>query len=284
MTTTTNEALKTAANRLAAAGIATARLDAEVLLRHVLRIDRTQLFVRLSDPLAEEAQHRFDELIAARLAGQPVAYLTGEREFMGMSFAVGPGVLIPRPETEWLVEWAITRMEAISGGAMVDVGTGSGAIALSVAKLLGPDGWAADIVGIDSSIGALAYAAVNRVRLGLSSVSLIRGDLIQALRGPVDVIVANLPYLRPDQVAGNPDLAAEPVRALIGGADGLDLVRELLADAPRILSPRGAIGLELDPANVAEAAEVAQRNFPRADVRISADLAGYDRYVVIIDR
>lgn len=283
MTTTTNEALKTAANRLAAAGIATARLDAEVLLRHVLRIDRTRLFVRLNDPLAEEAQHRFDELIAARLTGQPVAYLTGEREFMGMSFAVGPGVLIPRPETEWLVEWAITRMEAISGGTMVDVGTGSGAIALSVAKLLGPDR-RADIVGIDSSIGALAYAAVNRVRLGLSSVSLIHGDLIQALRGPVDVIVANLPYLRPDQVAGNPDLAAEPVRALIGGADGLDLVRELLADAPRILSPKGAIGLELDPANVAEAAEVAQRNFPRADVRISADLAGYDRYVVIIDR
>jgi release factor glutamine methyltransferase len=277
---TTNEALRKAAERLSVAGIATARLDAEVLLRHVLRVDRTRLFLRLREPLSEEDQRQFDDLIAARLGGQPIAYLTGEREFMGFSFAVGPGVLVPRPETEWLVERAVAQLRETTGVTMVDVGTGSGAIALSAANLLGPN-WRGAILGIDASADALAYAVKNRVRLGLPQVGLVRGDLIRPLRGPVDVIVANLPYLRPDQVVGNPDLAAEPAQALIGGADGLDLVRELLADAPRVLSPHGAIGLELDPANVAAASELAQGIFLGATVQVVADLAGFDRYVVI---
>jgi release factor glutamine methyltransferase len=277
---TTNEALRNAAERLSAAGIATARLDAEVLLRQVLHVDRTRLFLRLRESLSAEDQRRFDDLISARLAGQPVAYLTGEREFMGLSFAVGPGVLVPRPETEWLVEWAVARLRDMAGATMVDVGTGSGAIALSVASLLGPD-WRGNIIGIDVSADALAYAAQNRKRLGLPQVRLIRGNLIRSLRGSVDLIVANLPYLRPEQVAGNPDLAAEPAQALIGGSDGLDLVRALLAEAPRILSSQGAIGLELDPANVAAAAELAQAIFPCATVHLVLDLAGFDRYVVI---
>jgi release factor glutamine methyltransferase len=277
---TTNEALRNAAERLSAAGIATARLDAEVLLRQVLHVDRTRLFLRLRESLSAEDQRRFDDLISARLAGQPVAYLTGEREFMGLSFAVGPGVLVPRPETEWLVEWAVARLRDMAGATMVDVGTGSGAIALSVASLLGPD-WRGTIIGIDVSADALAYAAQNRKRLGLPQVRLIRGNLIRSLRGSVDLIVANLPYLRPEQVAGNPDLAAEPAQALIGGSDGLDLVRALLAEAPRILSSQGAIGLELDPANVAAAAELAQAIFPCATVQLVLDLAGVDRYVVI---
>jgi release factor glutamine methyltransferase len=246
----------------------------------VLQLDRTRLFLRLRESLSDEDRYRFDNLISARLAGQPVAYLTGEREFMGLSFAVGPGVLVPRPETEWLVEWAVARLRETAGATMVDVGTGCGAIALSAISLLSPR-WRGAIIGIDASADALAYAAKNRERLGFSHVGLVRGDLLRPLRGPVDLIVANLPYLRPDQIAGNPDLAAEPMQALIGGADGLDLVRKLLADASRVLSPGGAIGLELDPANVATAAALAQRIFQSATVRIVADLAGFDRYVVI---
>jgi release factor glutamine methyltransferase len=280
---TTGDTLRRAAERLAAAGRDRPRLDAEVLLRHVLGLDRTGLFLRLSEPLTAGEAARFDGLVARRLAGEPVAYLTGEREFMGLPFLVGPAVLVPRPETELLVEWALDRLRQRPAGrpaTVVDVGTGSGAISLSLAHHLGA-GARRTIVAADVSAGAIATAAENRARLGLTGrVELVRGDLASWCRGPVDLLLANLPYLRPEQIAANPDLAAEPRLALDGGADGLASIARLVAEAPRLLAPGGAIGLEIDPSQAEAVTALAKAAFPAAEIEVLPDLAGLTRHVV----
>ena len=273
-------ALRAASRRLGAGGSETPRLDAEVLLRHVLGVDRTGLFVRLPEAIGREQLAAFEGLVAARLGGAPVAYLTGEREFMGLPFAVRPGVLVPRPETEGLVEWALGWLADRPGGAVVDVGTGSGAIALSLAALLPPQ-WGGRIVAADVSAAALAVARENRDRLGLRDrAALVRGDLVAWCGGPVALLLANLPYLRPEQVAGNPALAAEPRLALVGGGDGLEPMRRLIADAPRVLAPGGALGLEIDPSQAAAVAGLIAAALPGARVEVRPDLAGLARHVV----
>jgi release factor glutamine methyltransferase len=273
------ETIRDAADLLADAGVPTARLDAEVLLRQVLGVDRTRLFVRLRErPSADEAA-RFGELIERRRSGESVAYLTGRREFMGLSFAVGPGVLIPRPETELLVEWALDWLTRRSKTTIVDVGIGSGAIALSIAaNRLGSGDL---VVGVDWSESAIGYAKANRRQLGLVDVvHLVRGDLVAWCGGPVDLVVANLPYLRPEQREGNPDLHGEPVIALVSGDDGLDAIHGLLADVPRVLAADGAVALEIDPSQVGAVRELAQAELPDARIAALKDLAGLDRVVV----
>ena len=281
---TIGDELRRATARLTDAGRETPRLDAEVLLRHALGLDRTGLFLRLPEPLPADARTRYEALVARRLAGEPVAYLTGEREFMGLPFAVGPAVLIPRPETEILVEWAIDQLrERPTEGrraTVLDVGTGSGAIALALAHHLGT-GRQLRFVAADRSAEALACAAINRSRFGLDDrVGLVRGDLAAWCRGPVDLLLANLPYLRPDQAASNLDLAAEPLHALVGGEDGLALVRRLVADAPRFLAPTGALGLEVDPSQTGATTALVAAALPDATVAILRDLAGRPRHIV----
>ncbi|MDP9354340.1 MAG: peptide chain release factor N(5)-glutamine methyltransferase [Chloroflexota bacterium] len=274
------EALGAASARLAAAGRETPRLDAEVLLRHVLGVDRAGLFVRLREPLPVMAWATYEDLVTRRLAGEPVAYLTGVREFMGLDFAVRPGVLVPRPETELLVEWALGWLGQRSAGIVLDVGTGSGAIAVGVAAHLPPD-WEGRIIASDVSTGALAVAAANCDRHGVRDrVRFVRGDLATWCGGPVGLLLANLPYLRPDQVEGNADLRPEPVLALLGGADGLDLIRRLIGDAPRVLAPGGALALEIDPSQAEIVAGLVSAALPDAAVEILPDLVGLARYVV----
>jgi len=222
-------------------------------------------------------------MLGERAGMIPIAYLTGEREFMGLAFEVDPGVLVPRPETELLVEWAISWLSRRGHDrvTVVDIGTGSGAIAISIAAKMEP-GWLGRIIAADVSPTALSVAARNRSRLDLHQrVSLVEGSLTSWLQDPVDLVLANLPYLRPAQIAENPELAAEPRLALDGGPDGLELVRGLLEDAPRVLAPGGAIGLELDPSQRGEAESLAQRAFPGSEIRVLRDLAGFDRHVVI---
>jgi len=205
---TVSRALRTARTRLAEAGLETPALDAEVLLRHILGWDRTQILSRPETAVSGSDAARFEELLRQRLGGTPVAYLTGERELMGLPFLVNPSVLVPRPETEILVEWAADWLRPGGRSRVVDVGTGSGAIALSLAHLLGTD-WVGEITGIDVSADALLVAGQNRNNLGLDArVALRAGYLLQAEQGTFDLILANLPYLRPDQVADNADLAA----------------------------------------------------------------------------
>jgi release factor glutamine methyltransferase len=278
---TVARALRTARARLADAGLETPGLDAEVLLRFILGWDRTQILSRPEIELSADEADRYEQLLSERLRGIPVAYLTGEREFMGLPFTVTPAVLVPRPETEILVEWAADWLRPGDRGRVVDVGTGSGAIALSLAHLLGPE-WHGTITGIDVSPDALRVAERNRANLGLEHrVALREGHLLQGEDVPFDLILANLPYLRPEQVDGNANLAAEPRLALDGGADGLDLVRELLADAPRVLAPGGAIGLEIDPSQEPAAQELARATFPHAAVTVLHDLAGHARHLII---
>jgi release factor glutamine methyltransferase len=250
-----------------------------VLLRHVLGLDRTQLFVRFRESLSAEDRTTYERLVERRLAGEPVAYLTGEREFMGLAFSVGPGVLIPRPETEVLVEWALGWLRDREAATIVDVGTGSGAIALSIAAARGKQH--DRIVGVDVSGAALRFAATNRARLGLDeAVHLVRGDLLTCCAAPIDLILGNLPYLQPDQVTGNPDLRAEPASALESGPDGLDLVRRLLVDVPRVISKPGAIALEIDPSQAESVRTLIGTALPSARVDVLQDLAGWDRVVV----
>lgn len=278
---TVAQALRTARARLAAAGSATPGLDAEVLLRHVLGWNRTQLLSRPESALSADDAARYEALLTGRERGVPVAYLTGEREFMGLPFLVSPAVLVPRPETEILVEWAADWLRPGGRDRVVDVGTGSGAVALSLGRLLGAN-WRGSITGVDISRDALAVAERNRAALGLDHrVTLRHGRLLQDEATHFDLILANLPYLRPEQVDGNPDLAAEPRLALDGGADGLDLVRELLADAPRVLAPGGALGLEIDPGQAQAVQDLARATFPEAAITVLHDLAGHARHVII---
>jgi release factor glutamine methyltransferase len=276
------QALRYATAMCERAGSETPRLDGEVLLRHVLGIDRAALFARLNDPVPPDAAAAFLTLLGRRVAGEPVAYLTGFKEFMGLGFAVGPGVLIPRPETELLVEWALGWLERESGdGAVLDIGTGSGAIALSLAAAL-PAGTYGTIVAADASPAALRFARRNRAALALDRrVALVRGDLATwCAAGAAGLVLANLPYLTPEQLAGNPWLAAEPAEALVSGADGLDLVRRLVADLPRLLTPGAAAGLEIDPAQAASVVALLSQALPAARVRVINDLAGLARHVV----
>lgn len=271
---TLTSAISAGAERLRVAGFDTPRLDAEILLRHVLGLDRSRLFMELREPLDNADRAQFDALIERRLAGVPVAYLTGEREFMGLPFLVGSGVLVPRPETELLVERALDWLNDKPGARVLDVGTGSGAIAISIAKLC----LSARVVATDFSGDALGWAIRNARALN-ASVEFTLCDLATCVGGPIDLLLANLPYLRPEQFAENPDLRAEPEIALVSGADGLDAIRRLLADAPRFMAANGAIGLEIDSSQTAATTAIIHSSFPQAIITTHADLAGLDRHV-----
>lgn len=273
------EALAEGATALRGAGAETPRLDAEVLLRAALGWDRARLYAGLADPLPAERIAAYRALLARRAAGEPVAYLVGEREFMGEGFAVGPGVLVPRPETECLVEWLVARARAeprwAGGLTAVDVGTGSGVIACALALALPR----ARVVAIEQSAAALPYARENRRRLGLERrVALVRGDLL----GPVaaaDLIAANLPYLRPGQLHAG--IAREPVEALVGGADGLDPYRALLPQAVAALRSPGLFAAEIDPSQARALVALCRAAFPAARIAVGRDLAGLDRFIAV---
>jgi release factor glutamine methyltransferase len=277
------QTLLQAAQTLSAAGCDTPRLDAEVLLAHVLEQDRAWLYAHPEYALASHQLGDYQALIARRAEREPVAYLTGHKEFFGLDFVVTPGVLIPRPETERLVEIALEILEAGAGAeamTVADVGTGSGAIAIALAT----HARAAHVVAADVSAAALAVARHNAVRHGVAGrVDCLQSDLLASLRGPFHLIVANLPYLsQADLAAAPPEVARwEPRPALEGGPDGLAAIRRLLAMAANRLHPAGALLAEIGAGQGADVLALADQHFPRATTEIAQDYAGLDRALVV---
>jgi release factor glutamine methyltransferase len=261
---------------------ATPRLDAELLVGHVLDLSRTQLLARPDQSFTAGQSQDLQQLVKRRVSGEPIAYLTGRKEFMQLTLAVGPGALVPRPETELLVEWAMALLrEQMTDHRrlVIDVGTGTGAIALSLALALSDPN--VRVVASDVSADALFWATVNREQCGLTSrVHLVQGDLVSWLGTPATLILANLPYLRPDQATGNWEIGREPDVALVSGDDGLEAIRRLLADAGRVLAADGAIGLEIDPSQAASVVKLMEDSVPGLQPRVLRDLAGQERFVV----
>ncbi|HEY7759006.1 MAG TPA: peptide chain release factor N(5)-glutamine methyltransferase [Burkholderiales bacterium] len=207
-----------------------ARLEAELLLAHALGITRAQLIARPERAADALPTGRYPEYLERRLGGEPVAYIVGEREFYGLSFQVAPAVLIPRPETELLVEMALQRIEPAASARVLDMGTGSGCIALSIARLRSN----AQVVATDVSPAALTVAEANALRHRATNVEFRLGDCYAALAdAQFDLIVANPPYVAEgDPHLNQGDVRFEPWRALVSGADGLALTRRLVAQAP----------------------------------------------------
>jgi release factor glutamine methyltransferase len=258
--TTVRDALDSALIALTAAGCETPRLDAEVLLAAALGVDRAALIVEPARPVETEP---FREYVRRRAQREPVAYILGRKGFRRLELEVDPRVLIPRPETEHVVEAALALGE---GARVVDVGTGSGAIALALADER-PD---LRVVGTESCPGALAVARANAARLGLA-VELLEGDLLLPVSGPVDAVVSNPPYVRDGERLG-PELAYEPAEALYAGPDGLEVYRRL---APAVAGVP-FVALEV---GLGQAADVAAL-LPGHEVELVRDLAGIDRVVV----
>ena len=282
--TTVSMLLRDTTERLARAGIGDARLEADLLWMTALDTDRTHLYAKLQDTPDQNAMNAAAGLLERRLRHEPVAYLMGHREFFALQFYVAPGVLIPRPETELVVEEALRLLsERLTGRehvSVVDVGTGSGAIAVSVAVNCAR----ATVYASDISPRALEIAALNAREHGVSDrVRFTTGDLLSPIQGPVDLILANLPYVMSSEVPTlEPELRLyEPLEAFDGGADGLVLIGKLLADAPQYLSKGGAVVLEMDPRQIDHAKSLALDAFPGATVRILLDLAGRPRVLVV---
>lgn len=271
--------IASASRRLAEHGLDTPRLDADVLMMHLLGVDRVHLYLRLEEPSSDEVCVDFLRLIERRAAGEPLAYLIGSREFMGLEFTVDPRVLIPRPETEGLVERALAWLERHPGAwRVVDVGTGSGAIAISIDRLV-PAGKPLLILASDVSRDALAVAEANRARLSANRVHLVNGSLLDWFRGLLDLVVANLPYLSEEQ--RHVGIGQEPDLALYADDKGLALYSQLIPQAAALLAPGGALLCEIDPSQAERAISLARGAFPRVVVRVEQDLSGRDRYLVV---
>ncbi len=249
-------------------------------MARILGMERTWV---LSHPEAELDDHQTQALntAAARLeAGEPLPYVLGEWEFFGLPFTLTPQVLIPRPETELLVETALSWLEKHPERRMAaDVGTGSGCIAVALAARVKN----LQILAADVSAGALEVAGKNVLRHKLQDqICLVQSDLLENLEGPFDLICANLPYIPTATLHGLAVYQREPILALDGGERGLDLIAQLLMQAPLKLKSGGLLLLEIEASQGTDVHALAQQAFPGGDVRIVPDLAGLDRVVCIL--
>ena len=261
-------------------GVESPRLDAEVLLSHVLRKQRIYLYVHFDEPLDKEELAAYKELIKQRVAHVPVAYLLGEKEFMGMSFKVTPAVLVPRPDTEILVQVAVERLRGYPQPVrFADIGTGSGAICLSVLSFV--PGSTAETV--DISAEARAVAEENAASLALAErIRFHTGDLLAPLDGKFTAILSNPPYIPDKEIAGLQAEVrlAEPHMALAGGEDGMDFYRRLCAEAPKFLTEDGFMALEVGMGQAQLVAKLAEENPLIRRTEIIKDLAGVERVVL----
>ncbi len=254
-------------------------LDARLLLAHALGRDHAYLVAHDDEALSPAQAAAYANLLARAAAGEPIPYLLGHAPFFGLDFAVSPAVLIPRPETEQLVEMAVAWGRGRGPLRAVDVGTGSGCIAVTLARGLP----AAAVAAVDVSAAALAVAAVNVARHAPGRVALARGDLLAAIAPGLDLIAANLPYVARSEWTALADgvKSYEPALALDGGIDGLDIIRALLPQAAARLRPGGLLLLEIGWQQGPAALALVRAYFPAASVALRPDFAGHDRFVTV---
>jgi release factor glutamine methyltransferase len=281
---TGQEALRRGTIALRAAAIDDPEIEAALLLRHAIGRDRVYLYSHLPEELALEQEQAYLDILGRRVHHRPAAYLTGMREFYGIEFYVAPGVLIPRPETELLVEQSLQQLRHRASSEQVpvfaDIGTGSGAVAVAVAKH-----WAAArYFAVDRSQGALEIARLNARRPRLAGrIEFLLGDLMAPLPVPADVVAANLPYVTTaDWEQLPPEIRLhEPREALDGGADGLDVIRRLIATAPARLSSDGVLLIEIGRGQADPVLSLLADSFPAGRRYLLADLAGIERVAVV---
>jgi release factor glutamine methyltransferase len=269
---TLKQALGRARDVLSQNGVEDAPLESELLLRHALKIDRVRLYLELDRDLTPRQEQTFRHLLKRRLIGEPAAYITGHREFYGLDFEVNPDVLIPRPESELLVEAALAIAENHPPAIIADIGTGSGALAISLALGLPR----AKIYAIDISAAALKVARLNCRRHGVvDRVLLLEGNLLEPLPEPVDIIVANLPYVRKAELKPK----SEPLLALDGGADGTETINQLCQQVCGRLKAGGSFLLEIGQGQREAVTTILHNIFTGGDIRVIPDLAGIERVV-----
>jgi release factor glutamine methyltransferase len=260
-----------------------APLEAQALLAHLLHRSRSWILAHPEADLPPDLFTEYSTLIRRAADGEPLAYLTGSREFFGLDFEVTTDVLIPRPETELLVEtaqaWFLKRRKKTNHPIrIVDLGTGCGCIAAALA-VHAPD---LRVTATDISFRALAVAARNLSHLGVRDrVLLLQADLLTPLRGPIDLLCANLPYVPAATLDSLPVVRYEPRIALDGGPDGLRLIARALAQCPARLAPDGSAFFEIETPSGQAAADLARRFFPTARVQVLKDLAGRNRLLQI---
>lgn len=272
---TLKEALAKAVDKLQQMEVPDADIDAWYLLSYVTGLDRAAFFLHGEEPMAEPDMIRYRDLVTKRGERIPLQHLTGEQEFMGLDFHVNEHVLIPRQDTECLVERVLPYVD---GKRVLDVCTGSGCIAIAIAKLGKPF----IVHGVDISEEALAVARQNATELN-ASVELFAGDLMTKMDGQYDVIVSNPPYIPPSVIEGlMPEVRLhEPMLALDGGQDGLEFYQRIARQAVTRLAPNGRLFLEIGCEQAAAVAEILQKQGYR-EVQVFQDLAGKDRIVQCI--
>jgi release factor glutamine methyltransferase len=273
---TIKQALSRAREILVANNIEEAPLESELLLRYALKISRPELFLELDQELSLQQDKGFRHLIKRRLNNEPIAYITGHREFYGLDFYVDSNVLIPRPDSELLVEKALKLAQEQAVSTIVEVGTGCGAIAISLALSL-PQ---AKIYATDVSAAALEVALFNCQKHGVADkITLLSGDMLDPLPEPVDLIVANLPYVREAELSRINTLDFEPRLALNGGWDGLKKIGQLCLQVSDKLRPGGGLLLEIGQGQRRAVTTLLRSLFPSAEIEVAPDLSGIDRVV-----
>jgi len=278
-------AVKTATQHLAAAGCDTPQLDAEILLAHTLKKERIWLYMYPEFQLDDRCAFEYSGLISRRQQREPVAYITGHKAFFALDFLVTPNVLIPRPETELLVENAIRLAQQKPAATIVDVGTGSGCISIALATHLKQ----ANLFAVDISQAALNVAQRNAAYHQVAGkIKFLRGNLLDPISGRVnrvDIIVSNPPYVSRAEVLAETTMPEvrryEPHLALNGGPAGLDIIEQLLEQAASKLSGSGSLLVEIGFEQGETVSKLAQKYFPKAQVQIKQDLAGLDRLLIV---
>ena len=274
---TLQQALNRARAILIKNNIEDAPIECELLLRHALKISHAQLYLDLNHELSPEQGEPFWHLIKRRLNGEPTAYITGHREFYGLDFYVDSRVLIPRPESELMVEMALNLAQNRTVSTIAEIGIGCGAIAISLALNLPQT----RIYATDISAPALNVAQLNCQQHGVvNRIHLLHGDMLNPLPEPVDLIIANLPYVKESELllAISP-MNFEPQLALNGGSDGLEKIRQLCRQVSSKLRPEGSLLLEIGQGQATAVTTFLRSLFPSAKIEAASDLAGIDRVV-----